>query len=97
VDERVRRAKFNADVVGEEAVQTVEHFAMVAPTLVLFGELRRPPHPRALGADAAPPAVPNDEMVKEFQVEEASRRRHLRRQTDILFRGFWVATRNVWD
>jgi hypothetical protein len=36
-------------------------------------------------------------MVKEFQVKEASRRRHLRRQTHILLRGFWVATRNVWD
>jgi hypothetical protein len=36
-------------------------------------------------------------MVKEFQVEEASSRHHLCRQTHILFRGFWVATRNVWD
>jgi hypothetical protein len=34
-------------------------------------------------------------MVEEFKVKEASSRHHLRRQTDILFRGFWVATRVV--
>jgi hypothetical protein len=66
MDERVRRAEVNPDVVGEEAVQAVEHFAMVAPTPALFGEATRRPDARALGADAAPSAVPNHQMVKEF-------------------------------
>jgi hypothetical protein len=39
--------------------------------------------------------MPNHEMVEEFKVEEASRRHHLRRKTEILFGGFWVATRVV--
>ena len=65
---------------------------MVAPTPALFGEATRRPDARALGADAAPSAVPNDEMVEEFQVEESSRRHGLRRQAHILFRGFRIST-----
>jgi len=72
VDERIGRAEVNADVAGEEVIDSVKHGAMVAPTpqtpTLPLWRLGTPDR-GLLRTNAHPPTMADHQVVKELNIE----------------------------